>query len=61
MRRVGTMTIFTKRELHALMFAQADKEPSRALPKQAYFDPAASVMFESERKAKAEAKAKRRR
>lgn len=54
------MTLFTKRELHALMFARADKEPSRALPKHQYFDPSRSVLFESERKAKEEAKAKRR-
>lgn len=54
------MTLFTKRELHALMFARADKEPSRALPRQFYMNPAEHVLFESERKAKEEAKLKRR-
>ena len=54
------MSIITKREWAALMLHRVAKEPSRALPKQAYFDPAASVLFESERRAKAEAKRKRR-
>ena len=42
------------------MLIRVSKEPSRALPRQAYMDPAASVMFEGERAAKAAARLARR-
>ena len=51
--------ILTKRELASLLLRRVAQEPSRALPRQFYFNPAASVQFESERLAKQEAKRKR--
>lgn len=50
------MSILTKRELASLMLRRVSQEPSRALPRQAYFDPAASALFPAERLARQEAK-----
>ena len=50
----------TKKEWASLMLMRVAKEPSRALPRHAYMDPAASVMFEGERAARDAAKAARR-
>lgn len=52
------MSILTKREWASLMLHRVAKEPSRALPKQAYFDPSRSILFDSERTAKAKRKQK---
>lgn len=54
------MSILTKRELASLMLRRVAQEPSRALPRQFYMNPAESVMFPAERLAKQEAKRKRR-
>lgn len=54
------MSILNKREWASLMLHRVNKEPSRALPRQAYFDPAASALFPAERLARQEAKRKRR-
>jgi hypothetical protein len=45
------VSILTKKEWAALFFvgARQSKEKSRALPRQAYFDPSRSILFESER------------
>lgn len=52
--------ILTKKEWASLMLMRVSKEPSRALPRQAYMDAAASVMFESERIAKPASRRARR-
>lgn len=52
--------ILNKREWASLMLMRVSKEKSRALPAHSYFDPSKSVLFESERKAKADAKAARK-
>jgi hypothetical protein len=48
------VSILTKKEWAALFFvgARQSKEKSRALPRQAYFNPADSVKFEGERAVK---------
>lgn len=51
--------ILTKREIASLMLMRVSKEPSRALPRQAYMDPARSVLFENERKQRRIEKQKR--
>jgi len=48
----------TKSERYALLLYRQGKPKSRALPRQAYFNPADSVMFESERAAKQAKKSK---
>ncbi len=50
----------TKAERYALLLYRQGKPKSTALPRQCYFDPAASIMFESERAAKAAKRAKRK-
>ena len=52
----------TKKEWAALFFvgARQAKEPSRALPKQSYMDPAASVLFPAEREERARQRAAKR-
>lgn len=54
------MSILNKREMASLMLMRVSKEPSRALPRQAYMDPAASVLFPAERQARTAARAARR-
>lgn len=49
----------TKSERYALLLYRQGKPKSRALPRQAYADPAESVMFPAERAAR-EAKRKRK-
>lgn len=53
--------VLTKKEWAALMFVGARQAPerSRALPRQCYMDPAASVMFESEREERRKQRAAR--
>ena len=51
----------TKKEWASLMLMRVSKEASRALPRQAYMDPAASVMFEGERAANQAKRAARQR
>lgn len=50
----------TKAERYALLLYRQGKPKSTALPRQCYMDPSQSVMFESERVAKASARARRR-
>lgn len=52
--------ILSKRQMASLMLMRVSKEPTRAQPRHFYMDPSQSVMFESERAAKAEARARRK-
>lgn len=53
--------ILNKREWASLMLTRVSKEPSRALPRHAYMDPASSTLFPAERAAREAAKAARKR
>lgn len=52
--------ILSKREWASLMLTRVSKEASRALPRQAYMDPAASALFPAERQARAEARERKK-